>query len=251
MSAVCPNGHENPEGAAFCNTCGSPLEVKEVADTPQPGLVEGESAASPQAPTNSGAVVTQFQGQGLGEVPLGDNIQSVEEPSAYANPTLTKRARPKWLIPVVVVAGVVVAAVVVVLVIVLPNHQTPLERAGASCSGTAPLERELATPGATTDPTGDAALQAAFGDYLDGVVSVEDNGQTLVVQTKSQDDDPLGVGVLAIDCVADELQMPDSVKELVLQTRSIDGRLSGEWKGFSASWGYHPDNGLNMIITMQ
>jgi hypothetical protein len=32
------------------------------------------------------------------------------------------------------------------------------------------------------------------------------------------------------------------------QTRALDGRQSETWEDFSASWTYHPDNGLDVLI---
>jgi len=33
-------------------------------------------------------------------------------------------------------------------------------------------------------------------------------------------------------------------------TRALDGMQDGQWEGISASWTYHPDDGLNITLTM-
>ena len=30
--------------------------------------------------------------------------------------------------------------------------------------------------------------------------------------------------------------------------RALDGRQTGTWDDFEASWGYHPDDGINLVI---
>jgi hypothetical protein len=42
--------------------------------------------------------------------------------------------------------------------------------------------------------------------------------------------------------------MPVSVSEQVWATRALDGRVQETWPGYTASWTYHPDSGLQMVI---
>ncbi|MBB4139235.1 hypothetical protein [Microbacterium invictum] len=138
------------------------------------------------------------------------------------------------------------------------SQPTPIERAGAECAGNKPLLRLSATEDSADKPAKDNAegltdeeAGELFDEYFDGVVSVEDGGQTLIVATKPQDDDVLGVSSLALTCVQESLEMPKWLIESMGQTRSLDGRLSGEWDSFSAQWSYHPDNGVNLIIVQK
>ena len=43
------------------------------------------------------------------------------------------------------------------------------------------------------------------------------------------------------------LGFPDSVWEKMLKTRALDGTQSHKTKDFTATWSYHPDNGLDVI----
>lgn len=77
-------------------------------------------------------------------------------------------------------------------------------------------------------------------------ITAGDNGNSLSLQ--SSGDDAAGADVGDIVCVLDELDIPDSVLTRMSSTRALDGRQTGEWDEFSASWGYHPDNGLDVVI---
>jgi hypothetical protein len=46
----------------------------------------------------------------------------------------------------------------------------------------------------------------------------------------------------------DALTIPQAVREHMSQTRALDGRQTDSWEGFSASWSYHPDSGINLIV---
>jgi hypothetical protein len=50
-------------------------------------------------------------------------------------------------------------------------------------------------------------------------------------------------------CVLDKIGLPDSVDAQMGQTRALDGRQTATWDDITASWGYHPDSGLDMILT--
>ncbi|MHA6668216.1 hypothetical protein ACX3O0_05050 [Homoserinimonas sp. A447] len=77
-------------------------------------------------------------------------------------------------------------------------------------------------------------------------ITAGDNGNSLSLQ--SSGDEAAGADVGDIVCVLDELDIPDSVLTRMSSTRALDGRQAGEWDEFSASWGYHPDNGLDVVI---
>lgn len=74
-----------------------------------------------------------------------------------------------------------------------------------------------------------------------------DDGQSLTVQTVS-DKKSYGAKISDTYCVLHELKTPDSTISRMGQTRALDGRQSATWKGYSASWGYHPDSGMNVVI---
>jgi hypothetical protein len=50
-------------------------------------------------------------------------------------------------------------------------------------------------------------------------------------------------------CVLDEIDAPKSVLARLGNTRALDGMRDARWGAYAASWTYHPDDGLNLIIT--
>jgi hypothetical protein len=75
-----------------------------------------------------------------------------------------------------------------------------------------------------------------------------DGDKTLVLDMAGE---KYGTGSLSIQqvmCVLDALKVPAYVREEMAKTRALDGRQSQAWAEFEASWSYHPDNGLDIII---
>lgn len=78
-------------------------------------------------------------------------------------------------------------------------------------------------------------------------ISVGDGGESLTVQTAGAET-YYGAEVEDLACVLYELDVSDSVMSRMDSTRALDGRQTGEWDVFEASWGYHPDDGINLVI---
>lgn len=81
-------------------------------------------------------------------------------------------------------------------------------------------------------------------------VHLGDDGQTLTFEAQPGDFFE-GAGKLADekrDCLFSRLNVPDSIIQKMLATRAIDGMVSDEWDSFEATWTFHPDNGLRVII---
>ena len=77
-------------------------------------------------------------------------------------------------------------------------------------------------------------------------IVVGDEGQS--VSMDSVGDESAGAEYADILCVLNELDVPDSVLNRINSTRALDGRQTAEWDNFTASWGYHPNSGANIII---
>ncbi|ALO65812.1 hypothetical protein AS189_04035 [Arthrobacter alpinus] len=77
-------------------------------------------------------------------------------------------------------------------------------------------------------------------------VEVMDNGKSLNLRTSGEDS--TGTDVASVVCVLNELEAPESIFTKLESTRALDGTQSTEWSGYAASWTYHPDNGLNIIV---
>jgi hypothetical protein len=105
---------------------------------------------------------------------------------------------------------------------------TALEQASSDCGGK-PVGNPLLTRG----------LKTKAAKFL----TVEDDGQTLIVGGGDQYDT-----AQAGFCVLEELDAPASTVSLVESTNSTMGRQTDSWDGFEASWSYHPDSGLDMTI---
>ena len=77
-------------------------------------------------------------------------------------------------------------------------------------------------------------------------IYIGDNGQS--ISMSSEGNESAGAEYADIYCVLGELDIPDSVDSRIGSTRALDGRQSADWKEFTASWGYHPDSGLNIVV---
>jgi len=51
-----------------------------------------------------------------------------------------------------------------------------------------------------------------------------------------------------IQCVLEALNTPTYVTREMEETRALDGRQTDTWGPYSASWSYHPDQGLDILI---
>jgi hypothetical protein len=55
-------------------------------------------------------------------------------------------------------------------------------------------------------------------------------------------------GLKNVACVMTALHAPDSVIAKIDRTRALDGVVEDSWSTYKASWTYHPDRGLDLII---
>jgi hypothetical protein len=95
---------------------------------------------------------------------------------------------------------------------------------------------------AATNPLADAATTCNTG-------TLGDNDQTLLIDMAGEE---TGSGTATIDeitCVLGELEAPQSVLAQMDSTRALDGMQSATWSTYKATWTYHPDNGLDLILT--
>lgn len=152
-----------------------------------------------------------------GSLPVGSSTDAPEvEP--------TRRRRPTWLVPALV-GGAVGAAATAVAFTVVPAalaaiQESPLEEAYASCE-----------------------LESAVG------IELRDGGKTITFDSKGEED-LTGASIVEIACILSELDMPSSISSHIDQTTSMDGRQSESWEGKTISWSYHPDRGLDGVLTL-
>ena len=94
----------------------------------------------------------------------------------------------------------------------------------------------------------DVAASAAGGG-----ASTTDDGKTLVLDGKGRQD-ATGVEMMTIAAVLASLNVPESVTAHMDSTRALDGQQTDSWSTsegtkVNARWTYHPDSGMNLILT--
>lgn len=134
----------------------------------------------------------------------------------------------------------------------------------AACGGTGAEggTEDAAGAVATTTPTV-PPLQAVAEQCELPESSIGDDGATLILDGAG-DDDRSRVGskgtvvtakgkleIEEIGCALGGVDAPDSVVSMMEGTRAMDGRQTQDAGGYSYTWTYHPDNGLDIIITDQ
>lgn len=111
------------------------------------------------------------------------------------------------------------------------------------------VEGESASLEGPTESTG--LFEAAVRECGRGggdAVKVLDDGATLVIDGRGEDD-PLSVTAERTACLLNELDVPQSVVVKMDGTRALDGRQSASWGNIEAEWTYHPDAGLDLLLT--
>ncbi len=76
---------------------------------------------------------------------------------------------------------------------------------------------------------------------------VSDRGQSLTLDGRGAED-RYGLKHSVVECVLSQLDVPDHVLSQMERTRALDGTETAQWPGFSATWTYHPDAGLEVIL---
>jgi len=79
-----------------------------------------------------------------------------------------------------------------------------------------------------------------------GYIEVLDDGKGLRMQSEGQEE--VGASYEDIVCVLVELDMPQTVAARMDHTRALDGTLEATWDGIRATWSYHPDSGMSVIL---
>lgn len=130
----------------------------------------------------------------------------------------------------------------------------------AGCGGTSEASSPTASTATTSAPAESLIHQARHSCRLDSSVFSEyatlgDSDHTMTM--KGAPEDPTYANILKVtglrdtdfECVFTAVAMPDSVFSQISATRALDGMQKASWDKFSATWTYHPDNGLRVILT--
>ncbi|MEV4384649.1 hypothetical protein AB0J68_02805 [Micromonospora sp. NPDC049580] len=144
----------------------------------------------------------------------GASASSPEGDASSASTMLTGRRRY-----LVVAAAVTILLAAGTSILFLTQRDSPLEEARQAC-----------------------------GAGRDDWAMLGDDGNSLTLRSVGKE--RTGLKLEQLQCYWTELEVPDAVIAEIEGTRALDGRQSGEWEDMSASWTYHPDDGLQMIITL-
>lgn len=96
--------------------------------------------------------------------------------------------------------------------------------------------------------TAPTVLERAVAECSGG--EIRDDGDTLVLDMYAGSYGVGGAEYEDIMCFLGELDAPASVTTRMESTRALDGMQSWQWDDLEASWTYHPDDGLDIIITI-
>jgi len=94
MSVQCSLGHENPDGSAFCDECGEPLNTAGADAGAQAPAPQAQAPAAPAAPAPAGAAGTQTCPSCGAENPVGEAFCSNCGVSLLGAPAPVVAAQP-------------------------------------------------------------------------------------------------------------------------------------------------------------
>lgn len=122
------------------------------------------------------------------------------------------------------------------------------ETSEATAQAVASTEPAPTTP---ADPEGvqTIAITKALCDLPDS--AIRDDGWTLVIDGQGKEDHAAGtLDDETLGCAIGSIGTPDSVIAKMEHTRAMDGVQEDADDVFEYSWTYHPDNGLDVIVTV-
>jgi hypothetical protein len=99
---------------------------------------------------------------------------------------------------------------------------------------------------ARADCSQDTGFMGALTESHDGSVTLVLDG--IGVDDTGGYDDPQAE-IDAAFCILDAVGAPTDVAARMQDTRALDGMQDAEWGAYKVSWTYHPDVGMNLIIT--
>jgi hypothetical protein len=137
-----------------------------------------------------------------------------------------------------VVIGAIAGAFVVGVVLGVAGSAV----VGAVTAGATPKPAAFSAKAAT-----DKALTECGMTQVANGIDVSDGGKTLTIDGEGRDSG--GVPVDKEFCLLKSLNMPDSIKQDMGQTRALDGAQTGHWGHWDVTWRYHPNDGLDMVVT--
>jgi len=77
-----------------------------------------------------------------------------------------------------------------------------------------------------------------------------DDGLSLTIDNKGDEDYLGGLSTSDMMCIFERLDAPTAVIAHMQQTTSMDGRQTEDWDNIEVSWSYHPDRGMDSVVTV-
>lgn len=164
----------------------------------------------------------------------GSPVPSYETPQQPA-PAPAGRKRRRWLVPAVAAAVLLIGGMV----------------AGGVAWASREPEKARALSAWDLEQMRTTDLQRAKFSCAprDIAVEVADEGNTMLIDGRGETvGNFIGADIAVTACVLGKLEAPKAVIAHMDSTRALDGRQEDSWTGYTASWSYHPDNGLDLII---
>lgn len=78
-------------------------------------------------------------------------------------------------------------------------------------------------------------------------ISIGDEGTTLTIDMMGEEEWS-GASLEDTICIIEAVGTPDYIIADIESTNSLAGRQDAEFDGISATWNYHPDNGLDITF---
>ncbi|MGN7149279.1 hypothetical protein ACTHQ6_09845 [Arthrobacter sp. SAFR-179] len=82
----------------------------------------------------------------------------------------------------------------------------------------------------------------------DADAKLGDNDTSLTLNGKGKEDLLTGLPDSMFDCILKAAKTPDYVRSQMGSTRALDGTQHASWDKISASWTYHPNTGLDVVL---
>lgn len=182
----------------------------------------------------------------LAQSESGDILPDENAPAGREEPSRAVRPERRTFSPLL--AGVVgaVAGAAIALAIALPITLGRSSDLQGELDAIAARESAAAEAESARLETFDNAVSAC--GYPSGI-EVADEGGTLTFDHEGEEDFG-GADILDIGCVLGSLGMPERVATHMNQTTSMDGRQTETWDQFEIQWSYHPDRGMDGVVSL-
>lgn len=135
--------------------------------------------------------------------------------------------------------------------VVEQSHRRPNRRRWWVIVSVAVAAAAIALTGTILVATGDSqtSLETAKEDCAADTADVHigDDGASMIISGVAAEEVE-GANIVELLCIFDRVQVPDAVRSQISNTRALDGRQEAAWDDFTASWTYHPDSGMDLII---